>query len=127
MLGEIDATACVAVKDMGTAKQFYEEMLGLKSETVSDPGGVTYKSGGSKVFVYVSEYAGTNKATAVSWTVGDKLEELVEELKGKGVSFEHYDNIPEVTREGDIHTAGGLKSAWFKDPDGNILNLVSGM
>jgi hypothetical protein len=30
-----------------------------------------------------------------------------------------------VTRQDDIHLAGPLKNAWFKDPDGNIIALVS--
>jgi len=40
------------------------------------------------------------------------------------VSFEHYD-IPGATLDGDIYTMGDLRTAWFKDPDGNILNVVS--
>jgi hypothetical protein len=52
------------------------------------------------------------------------LETLVKALKAKGIGFEHYD-MPGVTRKGDIHVAGSLKNAWFKDPDGNIHALVS--
>jgi len=73
--------------------------------------------------VYESKYAGTNQATAVTWFV-DQLENLVQTLKSKGVQFEHY-NMPGVKLEGDIHLAGRLKNAWFKDPDGNVLALVS--
>jgi hypothetical protein len=43
----------------------------------------------------------------------------------KGVAFEHYD-FPGVTREGDVHVMGPMKSAWFKDPDGNIIALMGG-
>jgi hypothetical protein len=50
---------------------------------------------------------------------------VVQELKAKGVTFEHY-NMPDVTREDDIHVAGNMKVAWFKDPDGNILNIING-
>lgn len=46
-------------------------------------------------------------------------------LKAKGVEFEHY-RMPGMTRKGDVHIAGKMKVAWFKDPDGNILNIVSG-
>jgi hypothetical protein len=80
-------------------------------------------SGNTRVLVYHSQYAGTNKATAATWMVSD-IESLVKDLKAKGVSFEHYD-MPGVTRKGDIHLAGPLKNAWFKDPDGNIIALVS--
>jgi len=57
--------------------------------------------------------------------VGKDLEREVETLKGRGVRFEHYD-MPGLTRQGDVHVAGDMKVAWFKDPDGNILSLVSG-
>ena len=85
-----------------------------------------YKSGSSVIFIYPSEFAGSNKATAVGWGVGDDIERVVSELKAKGVIFEHYD-MPQAKLEGDIHVMGELKSAWFKDPDGNILNLVNKM
>ena len=88
-------------------------------------GVVGYKSGNSTVLVYQSSYAGTNKATAVTWVVGDKLENIVSALKAKGVAFEHYD-MPGITRKGDIHISGKIRNAWFKDPDGNILSVVSG-
>ncbi len=45
-------------------------------------------------------------------------------LKAKGVAVEHYD-MPGMTREGDIHIAGEMRIAWFKNPDGNILNLIN--
>lgn len=75
------------------------------------------------MLVYESQYAGTNKATAVTWPVGD-VEGVTRELKEKGVSFEQYD-MPGMTRRGDVHVAGSMKAAWFKDPDGNIHALVS--
>lgn len=74
--------------------------------------------------MYRSEFAGTNKATAMTWTLGDELEKTVKELKTKGVSFEHYD-MPGLKREGDLHVGDGMKVAWFKDPDGNTLCVVS--
>jgi hypothetical protein len=57
--------------------------------------------------------------------VGNELENVVQSLKAKGISFEHYD-MPGMKREGDIHGEGNMKAAWFKDPDGNILALVNG-
>jgi catechol 2,3-dioxygenase-like lactoylglutathione lyase family enzyme len=60
----------------------------------------------------------------VTWFVGDEIEAVVAGLKAKGVLFEHYD-LPETKRDGDIHVGHGLKVAWFKDPDGNIINLAS--
>jgi catechol 2,3-dioxygenase-like lactoylglutathione lyase family enzyme len=120
-----DAMATIAVRDMNAARKFYEGTVGLKLVNDMMPEAVTFKSGSSKVLVYRSQYAGTNKATAVTWAVGGDLEKIVQGLKAKGVSFEHYD-MPGVTRKGDVHIGGGPDAAWFKDPDGNILALVSG-
>ena len=124
MLGNNDVCACLAVKDMDAATKFYSETLGLE-KTMESPGGTFFKSGNSGVFVYQSQFAGSNKATAAAWRVDD-VAAAVEELKAKGVTFEQYDDLPGVTREGDVHIMGELKAAWFKDPDGNILNIVSG-
>jgi catechol 2,3-dioxygenase-like lactoylglutathione lyase family enzyme len=125
MLGEADAAVTIAVSDMDVAKKFYGETLGLTQENES-PAGVTYKSGNSRVFVYPSEYAGSNKATYAGWHV-DNLEQVVDGLKSKGVQFEQYDNLPGATREGDIHKFGEeFAGAWFKDPSGNILALDNG-
>ncbi len=124
MLGDKDAIANVAVKNIDVAKKFYEKTLGLIP--VASEGGelIVYKTGNSRLNVYRSQYAGTNKATAVTWMVGDQIEEIVGALKAKGVAFEHYD-MPGLKVEGDIHVGRDMKVAWFKDPDGNIMNLVN--
>ena len=57
-----------------------------------------------------------------SWTV-DNVKEEVANLRSKGVVFEHYDMLG-MTRDGDVYVAGDMKVAWFKDPDGNILNVA---
>jgi catechol 2,3-dioxygenase-like lactoylglutathione lyase family enzyme len=123
MLSDADAVATIAVKDLKVAKKFYEETLGLKPFDEQNPGGARYHSGKSTLFVYESQYAGTNQATSATWVVDD-AEEVVRALKAKGVSFEHYD-LPGLTRQGDLHVAGSFKGAWFKDPDGNILHVLS--
>jgi catechol 2,3-dioxygenase-like lactoylglutathione lyase family enzyme len=123
MLGAKSAAATLAVSDLEKARDFYENTLGLTA-LQEDPGGITYKAGNSVVLVYPSEYAGTNQATAATWAAGDDFDAIVEDLKAKGVAFEHYDDLPETTREGDVHTMGDLKGVWFKDPDGNILSLI---
>ena len=125
MLGDRDATAAVAVKDVATARRFYEDKLGLKPLRAESHGVVTYKTGGSSLLVYVSEFAGTNKATTVTWSVGGEFDDIVQSLRSRGVSFERYDGLPGVDREGDVHRSGDLKLAWFKDPDGNIHHLIS--
>ena len=124
MLGKADATPMLAVKDVDRAKQFYSEKLGF--DTGDEMGGevVTLKSGNTDITVYRSEFAGTNKATALTFDVDD-IESEVRDLKEKGIFFEHYD-VQGLTPKGDIYEGEGMKTAWFKDPDGNILSLFEG-
>jgi predicted enzyme related to lactoylglutathione lyase len=123
MLGDTNAVANLAVKNLETAKKFYEETVGLKQIDNEGDEVIVFKSGNSSINVYRSQYAGTNKATAVTWALDD-VEGAVRLLKAKGVKFEHYD-MPGMSRQGDVHISGDMKVAWFKDPDGNILNIVS--
>ena len=124
MLGDKDAAANIAVKNLERAKKFYEDILGLTQIGSEGEEAITFKSGNSVINVYQSQYAGTNKATAVTWVVGQDVEGFVQQLKAKGIAFEHYD-MPGVTRNGDVHIAEDMKVAWFKDPDGNILNIAN--
>jgi catechol 2,3-dioxygenase-like lactoylglutathione lyase family enzyme len=123
MLGDKDAAANVAVRDLQIARHFYRDVLGLTEVGSQGDELYVFQSGKTLINVYRSEFAGTNKATAVTWDVGRKIEDTVEALRTKGVSFEHYD-MPGLTLQGDIHGGYGMKVAWFKDPDGNILNVV---
>ena len=124
MLGDKGATATVAVKNAEAARKFYEVKLGLQQGPATGPGVLAYKAGNTAILVYESEYAGTNKATAVTWPVGDEVDRLVQDLKAKGVGFEKYE-FPGTTHEGDVHVHGEMRVAWFKDPDGNIHALVN--
>jgi catechol 2,3-dioxygenase-like lactoylglutathione lyase family enzyme len=127
MLGEKNAAATLAVKDIGRARDFYENTLGLTQIENGSPdaSAFVYRSGSSAVLVYESRYAGTNQATAASWAAGDDFDAIVQSLHEKGVAFERYDDLPGTTRDGDVHVMGELRAVWFKDPDGNILNLIN--
>jgi catechol 2,3-dioxygenase-like lactoylglutathione lyase family enzyme len=121
MLGKSDATPMLAVKDLDRARKFYEDTLGL-TETDDFGEGFMLKSGDTTLSVYRSEFAGTNKATALTFDVDD-IEDEVRALKDKGIAFEHYE-LQGLTPRGDIYEGEGMKTAWFKDPDGNILSLI---
>ena len=122
MLGKADATPMVVVKDLDRARKFYEDKLGLKAKTEWGEG-VTLESGDTRINLYRSEFAGTNKATALNFDVDD-IDKEVGELKEKGIFFEQYD-LPGLQRQGDLYVGeGGFKTTWFKDPDGNILSLM---
>ena len=122
MLGDFDVQPMLPVKDLDVAKRFYERTLGLE-KIGEEPGvAVTYRSGRTTLHVYRSGFAGSNEGTAAMWEVKD-VEQTVMGLKAKGATFEQYDNMPGLTRQGDIHSAGEFRVAWFKDPDGNILSV----
>lgn len=123
MLGDKQAVATVAVRDLNAAKKFYES-LGLKQIDAEGEEAAVYRTGTARLIVYRSQFAGTNQATGVTWNVGNELDQVIQDLKSKGVAFEHYD-MPGMKREGDVHVAGGTRAAWFKDPDGNIHSLVN--
>lgn len=126
MLGDMNAHAVLAVTNLDEARAFYEEKLGLEELSTNDEAQtIMYRSGDSHILVYVSEFAGTNEATSLSWETND-VSAAVEVLKNKGVTFEHYD-FPGIVLEGDVHRMGPTASAWFKDPFGNILNIVNAM
>jgi catechol 2,3-dioxygenase-like lactoylglutathione lyase family enzyme len=125
MLENRNAIANIAVRNLPAARKFYEGTLGLKAVGTEGDELVAYRSGDSTLFVYRSDFAGTNKATAVTWVVGDEVDALVRRLKEKGVAFEHYE-MPGMKHEGDVHVGDGMRIAWFKDPDGNVLSVVSG-
>jgi catechol 2,3-dioxygenase-like lactoylglutathione lyase family enzyme len=117
------ATATIGVKDLDTARHFYEDTLGLRPRDTDQAQVVLYKTGRSGLLVYKSEYGGTNKATSATWPVDD-VDAVVRELKQKGVRFERYD-IPGCQHDGDVHVRGTWRGAWFKDPEGNIHHLVN--
>src|ERR1700736_4598960 len=98
MLGDYDALATIAVKNLTASRKFYEAKLGFKVVHTEGDQAVTLRSGKSQLLVYQSQFAGTNKATAATW-IGKDVEGLVKELKAKGIAFEHYD-IPGMTLKG---------------------------
>ena len=89
MLGSSNAAATLAVRDIAAARRFYEGTLGLEQVDAEGDDLIVFRSGDSKLNVYRSQYAGTNQATAVTWVVGDRLDDEVRTLKDKGVAFEH--------------------------------------
>jgi len=121
MLSATDATAMLAVRDFGAARSFYADVLGFDLQE-NERGIVSFESGRTPVALYESEYAGTNQANALAWSVGDRFDDVVSTLRERGVTFERYD-LPGMTLEGDVHAADGFKAVWFKDPDGNILHI----
>lgn len=123
MLGDHNPIPTLAVKDVQKARAFYEGVLGL-SPSGEPPEGVVYRAGNSMFLVYPSAYAGTNKATAMSFQVpADKFDEEVAALRERDITFQTFD-AEGVTWDDGVATAGdAFRGVWFEDPDGNILNV----
>jgi catechol 2,3-dioxygenase-like lactoylglutathione lyase family enzyme len=122
MLKDKSSSAIVAVSDIDRARRFYRDTLGLDLVEDGMEDVLVFRTGETRLVVYRSKEAGTNRANAVVWDVGDEVEGIVSTLRGKGVTFEHYPEIGEFV-DNAIHRAAKMKLVWFKDPDGNILHL----
>ena len=114
--------AYLPASDVARARAFYEKTLGFNpAEEIA--GGVVYKcANGTACFLYPTTNAGTNRASQAFWQVAD-VEREVAALKARGVTFEEYD-APGMKTVNSVASAGGARTAWFKDTEGNILAIV---
>lgn len=122
MLTNSTVTANIPASDLGRARDFYADVLGLTPSGES-PGGLVFTTaGGSDFNIYETEYAGRAGHTIAQWHVPDVAAEVAA-LRERGLEFEHYD-LPGITWEGDVAEMSGFgHAAWFKDSEGNIMCL----
>jgi catechol 2,3-dioxygenase-like lactoylglutathione lyase family enzyme len=122
-LSDRPVAASIAISDLDRAREFYERKLGLTGGHQDVDGGYTYPcAGDSEIHIYSSpDSAGKSSHTQAFWTVAD-IDAAVDELAGRGVSFEQYGE-PFNTDDKGIARLGNEAVAWFKDPDGNILAI----
>jgi len=113
--------AVLAASDLERAKGFWHDTFGLDPVS-TDMGGATYVLGGVAVLVYESEFAGTNKATALA-IMTDDLDRDMAELRSKGVAFHDYD-LPGLKTENGVVDQDGERGAWFDDSEGNIISIA---
>ena len=125
MLSSYTPVATLPTSDLTKARSFYEDTLGLAVQH-DMTGAVTYTCGSGNIFVYESAYAGTNKATSVTFAVPDaEFDAEVAELRGKGIEFATFETEGVEWNDG-VASMGGMRAVWFTDPDGNILNYSAG-
>jgi len=122
MLATQKLKAFVSTTSPQKAKQFYGETLGL--ELVSEDGfALQFNVNGTALRVTTVHQLVPQQFTVLGWSVDD-IHIAVAELKAKGVVFEIY-GFPGQDENGIWTAPGGVKVAWFKDPDGNVLSLDS--
>jgi catechol 2,3-dioxygenase-like lactoylglutathione lyase family enzyme len=123
MLSAHRSIAVLAVTDLARARSFYEGTLGFSG--TDGPGGVMYAAGDTEFLVYPSSFAGTNKATGISFQIApDAFDAEVDALRAARIELQTFD-VPEGEWKDGVLTGMGMKAAWFSDPDGNILNVES--
>jgi len=119
MLSELEIIATIPAADIARARGFYKDTLGLDPSEERADGLIYQTPSGSQFLIYETPNAGTAQNTAMSWVTTD-IEGDVADLRSRGVVFEEYD-FPGLKTEDGIATNDGLRAAWFKDSEGNIL------
>src|SRR3954451_8560095 len=110
MLNASAASAVLGASDLERAKAFYTDKLGWQ-QVDQDDGGVFFSVAGTQIYLYATQFAGTNRATALMLQVEDLAAEVAA-LRAVGVEFADYD-LPEITTVDGIATLGNEKAAWF--------------
>jgi predicted enzyme related to lactoylglutathione lyase len=130
-LGDYPAAAVLRAEDLVRAKKFYTDVLGLKPGDLSGPAGEgmgMFRAGdGTGVMIYERPGMPAPQNTALGFGVpADKFDEVAADLRAGGVTFEDYD-LPEIGLKtvNGIAEFEGFKAAWFKDSEGNIVNIAS--
>jgi predicted enzyme related to lactoylglutathione lyase len=109
------------VADLGRASKFYETTLEFKPTEDQLPDGMFLQAGDGQIFLYETPNVGMAKHTQVAWFVND-LRKEVNRLEMAGVTFETFE-APDMKWQGVVATHKNLRSAWFKDTEGNTLCL----
>ena len=126
MLSQYTPVATLPTADMSASRSFYEGTLGLTVERDSVEG-VFYRCGDGALFLYESQYAGTNKATAVSFDVPTSdFQAEVDSLREKGIDFMTFEMEGMEWNDGVASMGESVQAVWFTDPAGNILNISAG-
>ena len=107
-------------KDYDKSREFYEQKLGFKFESL-DQFALVMKAGAHMIRIVKSAAFNPLQSTVLGWEVKN-IEEIVSWLKNRGVAFEKYPWV-EDQESGIWATPSGDKVAWFKDPDGNVLSV----
>jgi catechol 2,3-dioxygenase-like lactoylglutathione lyase family enzyme len=125
MLASSKAFSGFAVDDLDEARQFYGDTLGLEVEVLDEEHGLLtlHLAGDRDTLIYISPGMTPASYTILNFPVDD-IDQAVDELAGRGVSFEQYGNSDLPQDEKGVMREGGPLIAWFKDPAGNTLSVL---
>jgi len=125
MLADSKAFNGFAVDDLDQARQFYGETLGLRTEVLDEEHGLItlHLAGDRDTLVYLSPDMTPPSYTILNFEVDD-IDQAVDDLSARGVSFEQYGNPDLPQDDRGVMREGGPLIAWFKDPAGNTLSVL---
>lgn len=123
MLADTEAFSGFAVDDLEQAREFYGETLGIRTTPLDEENGLLtlHLAGDRDTLIYRSPGFTPASYTMLNFKVDD-IDAAVEQLSGRGVSFERYEGMPQD--EKGVMREGGPFIAWFKDPAGNTLSVL---
>jgi predicted enzyme related to lactoylglutathione lyase len=124
MFTDTEATNSFAVDDLDSAKEFYGDTLGIGTEVLDETNGLLLLklSGGRDTLIYVKPDFVPATYTVLGFTVDD-VDAAVDGLTERGVEIERFEGFDQD--EKGISRGNGPDIAWFKDPAGNILSVLS--
>lgn len=123
MLSDYTPMPTLATADPERSRAFYEGVLGFPAGDATGDG-VVYRCGAGSFLVYQSSFAGTNKATAMSLQCDNGFDVEVQRLRDAGVEFDTFEYEGIEWQDG-VAVMGESRSVWFRDPDGNIINVMT--
>ncbi|MFA4965339.1 MAG: VOC family protein [Thermoleophilia bacterium] len=128
-LGDFPAAAVLRAEDISRAKKYYADVVGLKPMDIPTSGseGMFTAGDGTMVLIYERPGMPAPQNTTLGFSLpADQFDEVAADLRAKGVTFEDYD-VPEIGLKtvSGIAEFEGTKAAWFKDSEGNIVNIVA--
>ena len=125
-------TAAVPAQNLSRAEAFYLEKVGLqpvKSEFLNASDGrvgVAIGDGASQLVIYPAEARSSGEFLQAVLQVAD-VRAVVEEMRGRGITFEEYDTAETRTEDGVARSPDEREAAWFKDSEGNLIGVVSAL
>jgi catechol-2,3-dioxygenase len=120
MLGNHPVDVMLLATDLGVARSFYGDTLGLEV-LLADAQFLTFGCGGDSRLVVTTSTTGTrDEATKASWRVDDLAGEVAW-LRARGVQVQ---DLPELGTVDSIADIGFALAAWFVDPHHNTIGLL---
>lgn len=123
MMDRFPVYPVLPASDIDRARTWYQEKLGMTPK-IDQQMGLWYECGeGTWLLVYPTGAAGTAQNTQAHFQVTD-IEKLMEELQGRGVTFEEYESFAPMHKGGGLYEYEGYKTMFIKDSEGNTIEIA---